>query len=180
MTTADAPLEERLEAYLRRRRYARECALQFLYQADQQDDWDCAQSRLELLRQQLDGLDSSLPDAEAGRAWEFAERLIRGVCAERQALDALIGESALNWTLARMAVVDRNILRLAAFELLHCDDVPDVASVDEAVELAKEFGHKDSHRFVNGILDRLLHQCRVEPNASADEPPSEESATVEK
>ena len=169
MSAAELPRGQRSDAaYLRRRRFARECALQYLYQADQQHDWECTAERLQLFRQQISDLDTCPPDHECEEAWKFAERLIRGVCAERGRLDVVISEHALNWTLARMAVVDRNILRLAAFELLYCDDIPDVASVDEAIELTNEFGHKDSHRFVNGILDRLLQERRAAVSAVND------------
>jgi N utilization substance protein B len=59
-----------------------------------------------------------------------------------------------------MSVIDRNIIRLTAYQLIHCDDVPPAAAINEAVELAKEYGHKDSSRFVNGVVDRLWRQYR--------------------
>ena len=159
MTTARREHErDGWQHYLRQRRLARECALQFLYQADLQDDWSCDQTRLTRLHAQVAELDAWPGDEQARDAWCFACRLIEGVCQERAGLDAKIGACAENWRLERMSTVDRNILRLALFELLHCDDVPDIAAIDEAIELAKEFGHQDSSRFVNGILDRVLQE----------------------
>ena len=70
-------------------------------------------------------------------------------------IDAMIEDASTNWRIARMPVVDRNILRLASFELAECTDVPANVSINEAIELAKKFGDKDSRAFVNGILDRI-------------------------
>lgn len=146
----------RVERFRHERQFGRRCALQYLYQADLQDDWGNLAHNLALLRTQLRDLDDAPDEASFERAWEFAERLIRGVTGERQALDARIAASATNWTLPRMSVIDRNILRLASYELYYCRDVPDLTALDEGVELAKIFGHADSSRFVNGVLDRLL------------------------
>ena len=86
---------------------------------------------------------------------EFAQELVRGVLEEREELDARIDAASLNWRLARMPVVDRNILRLGAHELLSRADIPASVSINEAIELAKRFGGAESRAFVNGILDRI-------------------------
>ncbi len=86
---------------------------------------------------------------------EFSHRLVIGVAAEQAELDAMIEEASVNWRLRRMPVIDRNILRLASYELLRCTDIPASVSINEAIELAKRFGEKDSRSFVNGILDRI-------------------------
>ncbi len=86
----------------------------------------------------------------------FARQLVAGVRRHRQELDALIENTAVNWSLHRMAATDRNALRLGAYEVLHSDTPPRVA-IDEAVELAKRFGSAQSAQFVNGILDKLMH-----------------------
>jgi len=154
--TQSPPLDEQhLQQYLLRRRFARECALQFLYQVDRTGAKDWEAEDLELFWQQVSELEDGPPQKVITEARAFAERLIRGVFEHRDVLDETIAAQAKNWTLERMDVVDRNILRLGAFELLFCDDVPDLASINEAVELAKEFGHADSGSFVNGILDQL-------------------------
>ncbi|MBT7299890.1 MAG: transcription antitermination factor NusB [Victivallales bacterium] len=148
------------EKFLRERRFARQGALLFLYQADQQSDWGNFARNLAALRIQI----SELPDCPEGkafdRAWAFTEKLSRGVCDSRDELDERITECATNWRVERMSVIDRNIIRLTAYQLLHCPEVPPAAAINEAIELAKGYGHKDSSRFVNGVLDRLLRQHR--------------------
>lgn len=87
---------------------------------------------------------------------EFAERLVQGVLAHKKELDATIGKYATNWTVSRMPVVDRNILRAGLYELLWLNDVPAKVTMDEAVELAKSFGDHDASKFVNAVLDKVL------------------------
>jgi transcription antitermination factor NusB len=91
---------------------------------------------------------------------EFTRFLIDGVRRHREQLDEQLAAVAQNWRIQRMAVTDRTILRLAAFEILHAE-TPDPVAVDEAIELAKRFGSAQSGQFVNGILDRVMHS-RVE------------------
>ena len=86
----------------------------------------------------------------------FAERLVAGVLEHKKELDTLIGKYATNWKISRMQVVDRNILRLGAYELLWLDEVPAKVTVNEAIELAKDFGDDEAAKFVNGILDKVL------------------------
>ena len=139
------------------RRRAREFALQALYEADVREVTAAAA---------LDDLWSGLMDGEGldeGRGpeseeVEFAQRLAFGVREHLQPIDALIDDCSTNWRLPRMPVVDRNILRLAAFELMMCTDIPATVSINEAVELAKRFGTADSRAFVNGIVDRMGRQ----------------------
>lgn len=90
-----------------------------------------------------------------GAHWPFVERLVKGVEAHSRALDELIGRCSLNWKLPRMGRVDRNVLRLAAYELAFEPDVPTKATLNEAIEIAKRYGTEDSGKFVNGILDRI-------------------------
>ena len=110
------------------RRRAREFALQALYQVD--------------------------TSGSVGRV-ALALRIVEGVARHGERIDAMIEDASTNWRIARMPVVDRNILRLASFELAECTDVPANVSINEAIELAKKFGDKDSRAFVNGILDRI-------------------------
>jgi N utilization substance protein B len=86
---------------------------------------------------------------------EFGRSLLSGVRRNRGELDALLAARAENWTLERMAVTDRNILRLGAYEMLYTE-TPDRVAINEAVELAKRYGARQSSQFVNGLLDRLL------------------------
>ncbi len=135
------------------RRRAREFALLALYNADLAGEGGVRDALNRLWEGQLDGAFSGRP-AESQEI-EFAQRLCMGVEEQRADVDALIENASANWRLIRMPVVDRNILRLAAYELLACHDVPVSVSINEAVELAKRFGDKDSRAFVNGILDRI-------------------------
>jgi N utilization substance protein B len=90
---------------------------------------------------------------------EFAERLATGVIARMADLDPVIERHAQNWRLARMAIIDRLILRLAAYELLHVPETPAGVVIDEALELARTFSEEDAVRFVNGVLD-AIHKHR--------------------
>ena len=148
------------------RSLARRCALQVLYQS-------------EILNRPPDQVvEDGLVPAEAGMG-DYARMLIEGVASHKAELDRIIGKSSKNWSVDRMPVVDRSLLRLATFELKYVDDVPVSVSINEAVELAKEFGGEDdSHRFVNGILGRIVRDRGVheedaeEPAAAAEEAPA--------
>lgn len=100
----------------------------------------------------------------------FFYRLVHGVMDRREALDQLIESHSSNWKLSRMAGVDRNLLRIAVFEMLDCADIPAKVSINEAIELAKKFGTEDSGAFINGILDSIriaLDENRLDPAAFA-------------
>jgi transcription antitermination protein NusB len=86
---------------------------------------------------------------------EYSRDLVNGVAEHQESIDGLISASSVDWTLDRMPPVDRTVLRLAAYELLWCDDVPTAVAIDEAVELAKSLSTDDSPAFVNGVLARL-------------------------
>jgi transcription antitermination protein NusB len=86
---------------------------------------------------------------------EYADGVVRGVLDDLASVDEVIRKASTNWRLERMARVDRNVLRLGAYELLRNQDVPRAVILDEAVELAKRFGSEDSGAFVNGVLDRI-------------------------
>jgi transcription antitermination protein NusB len=86
----------------------------------------------------------------------FAEQLVAGVLKYKNDLDLLIGAYATNWKVSRMQIIDRNILRLGAYELLWLDEVPAKVTMNEAIELAKDFGDDEAAKFVNGILDKVL------------------------
>ncbi len=103
------------------------------------------------------------PTAEELATRLFADRLIRGVIEHLPDLDKKITEHAQNWDINRMAVVDRNILRLAIYEMLLRDDIPPVVSINEAVDIAKKFSTQDSGKFVNGILDSIKGELSRPP-----------------
>jgi N utilization substance protein B len=127
-----------------RRSRAREVALQVLYQDDLNPEHDQADDDRFLENRLV-----------APELVEFARALVVGVRRNRQELDQLLSQTADHWSLARMAATDRNVLRLGAFEILF-SDTPDRVAINEAVELAKRFGTRQSAQFVNGILDRVL------------------------
>ena len=133
---------------MQRRRKAREVALQMLYQVDLNPDLAGKAIAMQI-REQID-------DHELAA---LARSLFGGVMEHRDALDATIEATAQNWSLKRMAVVDRNVLRLGLFELEH-RDTPHGVVIDECIELAKRFGDKGSSRFVNGMLDKLVPASR--------------------
>ena len=129
---------------MRKRTTARECALQLLYQ------WDLTKAPVS------EGLDSFWADRpEEAAIREFAVQLVDGTIGHLDVIDAALQKYAENWALERMAVVDRNILRLGTYELLFAGDIPAKVTINEAVELAKRFGDVDSSKFINGILDKI-------------------------
>ncbi len=127
------------------RRLARQVAFQTLFQID------LGKCNLEVAIQQR------LADTEFSETdTEYVREVVRGVCHYLPALDAQIGEVAKDWKVHRLGAVDRNILRLAIYEIVFRDDVPVPVSVNEAVELAKQFGDDDSPRFINGVLGTVV------------------------
>lgn len=128
---------------MRNRTRARELALQVLYQVDVRDE----------LRDDLDEL--FLASEEPEDVVEFARVLVEGTLESRDEADGLITKVAEHWDIARMAAIDRNILRLAVHEMLSRPDIPDKVSINEAIELGKKFSTEQSGGFINGILDRI-------------------------
>jgi N utilization substance protein B len=101
------------------------------------------------------------PGDPEGRA--YSEQVVQAVMDDREALDANITRASQNWRIARMTRVDRNVLRIGTWELLHMPDIPRAVIIDEAVELAKQFGTEESGAFVNGVLGRVADECgRIE------------------
>jgi len=151
------------------RREARERAVQFLFQHDLNPPENLEESLAHFWNSQRAlaiagekapatwGQSTPLPPPSATELATrlFADKLIRGVIEKLPELDKKIKDCAQNWELHRMAAVDRNILRLAVYEMLHRDDIPPVVSINEAVDIAKKFSTQDSGKFVNGILDKI-------------------------
>jgi N utilization substance protein B len=126
------------------RRDARRRAIDILIQAD------LTHRPPEVVLEELDSLGERIPT--------FTIELVRGVAAQLDELDRMIGEHAEGWTVPRMAVVDRTLLRVACHEMLQRDDIPVAVAIDEAVEAAKELSTEDSGRFVNGLLGRIARE----------------------
>ena len=131
-----------------KRRKSREFALQALYQLDiTQKDAIITIAQFRDHFSQRKGRD------------EFAERIALGVLEHVREIDQLIEEYSENWRLDRMPIIDRNILRMATFELLYCEDIPPKVTLNEAIELGKRYGSEDSGSFINGILDRIQNEA---------------------
>ncbi|MBU4488598.1 MAG: transcription antitermination factor NusB [Candidatus Omnitrophica bacterium] len=130
---------------MRKRTKAREYALKILYQIEMTGDGYA--DALKFFWERESEKENSIS--------EFAGQLVKGVVENMKEIDATITKYATNWQIDRMAVVDRNILRIAAFEILRLDDIPPKVSINEAIDIAKKYGDKDSGKFVNGILDKI-------------------------
>jgi len=137
---------------LARRRKSRESALQVLYQLNiTKQDATTALTRFQ---------EHFLPDGEAD---DFLKRLVLGVLEHFLELDQLIEQYSEHWRLDRINMIDRNILRIALFELLYCEEIPPKVTINEAIDLGKRFGSDDSGSFVNGILDRIQNEAVKKP-----------------
>lgn len=128
---------------------ARECAFQMLYQ------WDITREPMDRVAGLFWQVRTSTPQTQA-----MAERLARGGQAEVERLDEAITAASTNWRFERIAAVDRNILRIAAYELMKEPQTPSKVIIDEAVEMAKRFGEADSPPFINGVLDAVMRKVR--------------------
>jgi N utilization substance protein B len=137
---------------LGKRRRSREFALQVLYQLDitkQDAIKTLAQFRNHFFQQEKgDG---------------FEERIVVGVLEHGREIDQLIEQYSENWRLDRISMIDRNILRMAIFELVYCEDIPPKVTLNEAIELGKRYGSEDSGSFINGILDRIQNEAVRKP-----------------
>ncbi|MFZ2446335.1 MAG: transcription antitermination factor NusB [Syntrophobacteraceae bacterium] len=138
------------------RRQSREIALQMLYQMEMTGLPPHEVIELYYLLAQDDD-DEGRTVSRSVRP--FAEKLITGVHSFREQIDGMIVGASENWRLERMSIIDRNILRIAVFEMLYCLEIPPKVSINEAIDLGKTFGSPDSGAFINGILDHLLPEA---------------------
>lgn len=137
---------------MRKRTQSRECALKILYQSD-----ITSKPMPQITEEFL--ITEEIKEAEV---LDFAKKIVFGITENLQAIDKKISEYATNWQLNRMAIIDRNILRIGVFELLYIDQVPPKVAINEAVELAKKYGDLDSSKFINGVLDKI-HKTEIIP-----------------
>jgi N utilization substance protein B len=131
-----------------KRRKAREYALQILFQAD-------------FTKKNIDNKDFEVfwsDKKEGGNVKEFTEAIVRGTLEKLNEIDEMLERVAENWILKRMAAVDRNILRFAAYEILYRNDIPSAVTINEAIEIAKKYSSTESAPFINGVLDRLAKE----------------------
>ncbi len=146
---------------------SRELALQALFAQDVHKDGDRHAYEFTLVHAEVS------PEVA-----DFARQLVEGVLERTAEWDALIASAADNWDLSRLATVDRNILRLAVYEMLARDDIPNKVAINEAIELGKRFSTKQSGAFVNGILDRIRKDLQL-PNGEDDDDADAPSGAVE-
>ncbi len=132
------------------RRKARELALQMLFQ------YDMSGNEPDMIVTTFEDLQKSKPNTR-----EFATRIFHGTVEHIKEIDEIIQQQAENWRLSRMAVVDRNIIRMSVYEFLHESDTPKLVIIDEAIEIAKRFGTQKSSQFINGILDGILKRYNL-------------------
>ena len=130
---------------MRKRTKAREIALKILYQSE------ITRREIKLVMQNF----FDMMEAVDKNVEEFSHRIALGVEEHLEEIDQVITKHATNWQLKRMAIIDRNILRLGVYELLFAPDIPPKVTINEAVELAKKYGDIESSKFVNGILDKI-------------------------
>jgi N utilization substance protein B len=132
-----------------KRRKAREYALQIIFQIDFKEKKIDSKDLEEFWSDKKESKDVK----------EFTEELVRGTLSKIDEIDTMIKRVAENWILERMAAVDRNILRFAAYELLYRKDIPSAVTINEAIEIAKKFSSTEAAPFINGILDRLAKEA---------------------
>jgi len=132
------------------RRKARELAVQMLYQ------YDLSGNAPDMIIDTFEDLQKSKPNTR-----EFATKIFRGTVDHLADIDGMIQAQAENWRLSRMAVVDRNIIRLSVYEFLHETGTPKLVVIDEAIEIAKRYGNDKSSQFINGILDGILKRYNL-------------------
>ena len=130
---------------MRKRTKARECALKILYAIDitKEDPKKC----IDTFWENEEGIEGPIK--------EFASSLVLGFLDNQEEIDKLISKYTTNWQLKRMAVIDRNILRFATYELLFMEETPPKVAINEAIDIAKKYGDKNSGKFVNGVLDKI-------------------------
>lgn len=132
---------------MRKRTLAREFALQILYQIDiTHNNYSDSLSNF---------WQAHIEDDISEEVKSFTSELVKGTMDNLEPIDTKIGQYATNWQLKRMAVVDRNILRMSSYELMFRDDIPPKVAINEAIELAKKYSSPDAAKFVNGILDKI-------------------------
>lgn len=134
------------------RRQARELALQFLYQFDSLKESSCDSEDVEELLSSFWDENEILIERDT---MDFSSTLIRGSCSNLNNIDQAITTYSQHWRIKRMSTIDRNILRIAIYELLYLSNIPAPVTINEAVELGKRFGTEESGSFINGILDKI-------------------------
>ncbi len=147
---------------MKKRTRSRELALQFLYMLDLRG------------AEFLEEADAFLRDEEGDASTrDFARQLVHGTAEHVSEINEVIQTVAQNWDIERMAVIDRNVLRMATYELLHCTDIPPKVSINEAIELGKRYSTQNSGGFINGVLDKIKDRFAKRDGGTAAQEPEE-------
>ncbi len=143
--------------YMGTRRRSREIALQFLYSCECNKSFDKAE--LADFMAYIPAIHRLQADGTTNRPFiKFTRTLIEGILDTMPKIDEIIQRHTANWDFSRITLIDKNILRIATFEIMYMDDIPPVVSIDEAVDIAKKYSTPDSGKFVNGILDKVKEE----------------------
>lgn len=150
------------------KRMGRELAMQYLFQCDLMNE-DSSLQTMENFWVQASESGEFPTNRIFRKAHDYAEKLIAGVQAHMMEIDKILMDYSKKWDITRMSAVDRNILRVAIFELIFCDDIPPIVSIDEAIEIAKDFSSEKSGIFINGLLNAVKDtSCHKEKRGEAN------------
>ena len=136
------------------KRKSREWSLMLLYQYEFRNQ-DMSGTVIDIFRSQIETLEPHFTPKDIEKILGFVTGIVRGIIEKLGEIDKTISENMSNWKLNRLVSVDRNIMRIAVFELLFEEDIPEKVSINEAIEIAKNYGSADSGKFVNGVLDKI-------------------------
>ncbi len=150
---------------IKKRTRSRENALQVLYQIDMHGD--------NIKQSELEEIISTTSNTQNSSINQFATELVRGYLSNREIIDKRIEEMSHNWKIKRMAAVDRNILRLASYELMFRKDIPAGVTINEAIDIAKKFSTVKSGSFINGVLDAIRQKYAIEKELQKQPAPTE-------
>lgn len=148
------------------KRLGRELAMQFMFQDDLNEEMD--ETLIGMFWEQAKESEKFPENRIFRKGREYAENMIRGIIANREAIDKLILSKSEKWDLTRMAAVDRNIMRVAVYEMLYMPDIPPVVSINEAVGIAKIYSSEKSGQFINGLLNAIKDELPRPPRKAVD------------
>ena len=166
--------ERKITPMLHFKRMGRELAMQYLYQCDLAGNDNIAES-LENFWLQAEESGEFPSNRIFRKARNYAERIIAGVYEHEQEIDGIIEAFSQKWDIDRMPAVDRNIMRVAIFELKYCPEIPALVSIDEAIEISKDFSSEKSGIFINGILNGIKDSLPANAKNPPGQPPSGEN-----
>lgn len=163
--------EREYKTHLHFKRMGRELAMQYLFQCDLAGESE-TEATMEGFWEQAEESGEFPSNRISRKARTYAEKLIMGVQGHEFELDEMLENASKKWDVSRMSAVDRNIMRIAIFELKYCEDIPPVVSIDEAIEIGKDFSSEKSGVFINGILNGIKNKLYQKPPAAKKSHPA--------